>query len=540
MVYTKHLTIHSIAHLTRSTKYIEDKDKTQLELQDQQNSHSHLDNIFSYVTDGKKTVGQQLVSSYGIIDIDQAEVEFLKTKEIQAKQRGTNYEVDLATGEVTFQQETLERNNAVLAHHLIQSFSPEDDLTPEAIHEIGRQTVMELTGGEYEFVIATHVNKEHIHNHIVFNATNMVTGKAYRWQKGTKKSFEEISDRIASKYGAKIIEKSPKNTHQKYTQWQANSLFKSQIKQRLDYLLTVSSDLDDFKVKAAALNLQVDFSGKWATYRLLDEPQVKNTRGRVLNKKDPEAYNLDRVVMALKNNQNLTISVEDVVANYHEMKEQVKNDFDYQVVIDDWQVDHTTPRGIYINVDFGVAEHGKLFIPGYKVDQLEKGQYALFIKQKDYFYFMNENKAQRDRYMTGASLVKQLSRYNGTVPLKKEPVLTTMNQLVTAINFLAVHGVTASQQVNHLQQQLQRALAEAETKLGELDQKIMALNQTAKQVGHGDQFEELQSELQAAQASRSVLQDQLSQTIKDMDYFNGLQASVKTKEAQEQDRPKSL
>ncbi|WP_153058981.1 relaxase/mobilization nuclease domain-containing protein, partial [Streptococcus suis] len=74
----------------------------------------------------------------------------------------------------------------VLAHHIIQSFSPEDDLTPQEIHEIGRKTVLELTGGQHEFVIATHIDKNHIHNHIIFNNTNSVTLKKFRWQKGTR------------------------------------------------------------------------------------------------------------------------------------------------------------------------------------------------------------------------------------------------------------------------------------------------------------------------------------------------------------------
>ncbi|WP_416244332.1 relaxase/mobilization nuclease domain-containing protein, partial [Enterococcus faecalis] len=141
-----------------------------------------------------------------------------------------------------------------------QSFSPEDDLTPEKTHEIGYNTVMELTGGEYEFVIATHVDKEHLHNHIIFSSTNLKTGKAFRWQKGTKRVFEQISDKIAAKEGAKIIEKSPKNSHKKYTMWETESLYKEKIKSRLDFLLEQSSSINDFLEKAEALNLSVDFS----------------------------------------------------------------------------------------------------------------------------------------------------------------------------------------------------------------------------------------------------------------------------------------
>ncbi len=71
----------------------------------------------------------------------------------------------------TVEQKTTEE---VLARHIIQSFDPADNLTPEEVHEIGRQTALEFLGEDYEFVIATHVDKDHLHNHIIFNATSTV------------------------------------------------------------------------------------------------------------------------------------------------------------------------------------------------------------------------------------------------------------------------------------------------------------------------------------------------------------------------------
>ena len=103
----------------------------------------------------------------------------------------------------------LKNPDRVLAHHLIQSFSPDDNLTPEQIHEIGRKTVLELTGGNHQFIIATHMDKGHIHNHIIFNTTNSTTLKKFEWKKGTKQSLSKISDKHSELAGAKIIE--PKN-----------------------------------------------------------------------------------------------------------------------------------------------------------------------------------------------------------------------------------------------------------------------------------------------------------------------------------------
>ena len=180
-----------------------------------------------------------------------------------------------------FSLKSLERTRngkqALLDYHLLQSFSPEEGLSSEEVHELGRQANLKLTGGEYEFVIETHVDKAHLHNHIVFNSTNTMTGKQFEWQLPrlkngktkdmTYEALKKIFDRIASKVGAKIIEVSPKNSHAKYTKWQTENIFKSRIKTRLDFLLKHSLDLDDFKTKATVLNLAVDFSGKWATYR---------------------------------------------------------------------------------------------------------------------------------------------------------------------------------------------------------------------------------------------------------------------------------
>lgn len=272
MVYTKHIVVHKLKHLRQAKDYVENADKTLVN----ESSEDHLTNIFPYITNADKTMSKQLVSGHGITNVYDAANEFIATKKLKAFAKGSDFNFDPRTGKIKFEVESLEKNNAVLAHHLIQSFSPDDNLTPEQIHEIGRQTILEFTSGEYEFVIATHVDREHIHNHIIFNSTNLFTGKQFDWKiipkektksgkayDVTKNNFELVSDKIASRYGAKIIEKSPGNSHLKYTKWQTQSIYKSQIKQRLDYLLETSSNIEDFKIKATALNLSVDFSGKW-------------------------------------------------------------------------------------------------------------------------------------------------------------------------------------------------------------------------------------------------------------------------------------
>lgn len=240
MVYTKHINIHKLKHLRHSKDYAEQAEKTLL---DKTQDVSHLDNVFPYITNDDKTMSKQLVSGFGITNVYDAANEFIATKKLKAIAKGSGFELDPETGKMFFDTSSLENNNAILAHHLIQSFSPEDNLTPEQIHEIGRHTILEFTGEEHEFIIATHVDREHIHNHIIFNSTNLMTGKQFDWkviQKGQTKSgkafdvskdkFEKVSDKIASKYGAKIIEKSPSTSHLKYTKWQTENLYKDMKK----------------------------------------------------------------------------------------------------------------------------------------------------------------------------------------------------------------------------------------------------------------------------------------------------------------------
>ncbi len=76
-------------------------------------------------------------------------------------------------------QNNKKSNEEVIARHIIQSFDPTDNLTAEEVHEIGRQTALDFLGEDYEFVIATHVDKDHLHNHIIFNTTSSVDLKNF-------------------------------------------------------------------------------------------------------------------------------------------------------------------------------------------------------------------------------------------------------------------------------------------------------------------------------------------------------------------------
>ena len=123
----------------------------------------NLQRAIEYILNPEKTKNQTLTSGHKLNAVNNAFFEMSLTRRL-----ATNIKR-------TVEQKTTEE---VLARHIIQSFDPADNLTPEEVHEIGRQTALEFLGEDYEFVIATHVDKDHLHNHIIFNATSTVDLKS--------------------------------------------------------------------------------------------------------------------------------------------------------------------------------------------------------------------------------------------------------------------------------------------------------------------------------------------------------------------------
>ena len=399
----------------------------------------------------------KLVSGNGISDFSVADEEMVMTKLAAAFKKGDDDLKELSSGK------------QVLAHHIIQSFSPDDNLTPEQVHEIGRQTMLELTGGNYEFVIATHTDKDHLHNHIILNTTNTSTLKKFRWEKKTLKNLRAISDKYAARYGAKIIEPTMKNSYTKYSAWRRQNNYRFEIKDRLDFLLKHSLSLEDFKQKAVALDLQVDFSGKFVKYKLLDHPQQRNVRDDTLSKKG--LYSLERIKDRISKNQ-LVFDVEELKEQYQESKEKTANDFELKLEVESWQVEQESKQGIYVQMDMGALNSGTILIPSHKVDKNEDGNYTIYIKEKDYFYFLNPDQSQKNRYMMGLTVARQLAKQNGETLVTKNAQISSMRELIKEYNFLVEHGVTDGTQFQHLEERFNEKIETTQEELRQLDKRL--------------------------------------------------------------------
>ena len=442
--------IKTPANLKRAVNYILNEAKTLVP----GTAESNLDFPLVY-HDGE--LQMKLVSGNGFSDFSVADEEMVMTKLAAAFKKGDDDLKELSSGK------------QVLAHHIIQSFSPDDNLTPEQVHEIGRQTMLELTGGNYEFVIATHTDKDHLHNHIILNTTNTSTLKKFRWEKKTLKNLRAISDKYAARYGAKIIEPTMKNSYTKYSAWRRQNNYRFEIKERLDFLLKHSLSLEDFKQKAAALDLQIDFSGKFVKYKLLDQPQQRNVRDDTLSKKG--LYSLEKIKERISKNQ-LVFDVEELKEQYQESKEKTANDFELKLEVESWQVEQESKQGIYVQMDMGALNSGTILIPSHKVDKNEDGNYTIYIKEKDYFYFLNPDQSQKNRYMMGLTVARQLAKQNGETLVTKNAQISSMRELIKEYNFLVEHGVTDGTQFQHLEERFNEKIEATQEELRQLDERL--------------------------------------------------------------------
>lgn len=482
MVVTKVFQIKQPGNLKNAINYIVNDAKT-LKADDMNDP----ENIFSYEVQGEE-VFKRLVSGYDLTDSSDKETvydDFILTKMSADSLNGNERLSDL------------KNPDRVLAHHLIQSFSPDDNLTPEQIHEIGRKTVLELTGGNHQFIIATHMDKGHIHNHIIFNTTNSTTLKKFEWKKGTKQSLSKISDKHSELAGAKIIEPKMNNSYTKYSAWKESNNFRQTIKSKLDFLLKNSVDLYDFNEKAKALDLEIDISGKYTTYKLKGSNQKRGVRDRTLSKNGK--YNIDQIEEQLKNNIAV-IPLERISEKFNELQKTKEQDFEYKLLIEKWQIKERSQKSIYVEIEFGVDRKGTISIPSQKLDQLEDGNFYAYLKRNDFFYFLNDQNATQNKFVNGTTVIKQLSQKNGQSILTKNRNISMLNRYVEELNFLALNGVTNSTQFKELEAQFKNKLEETDQELERLDDKLAKTN---KVLGA---LIDYQTNLTPSKASEEILQ----------------------------------
>ncbi len=228
-----------------------------------------VNKALAYILDPKKTDDELYVSSYGCAASDAAAKEFEWTRNL-AVQQGMQMP-------------------KVIARHLIQSFDV-GEVTPEQAHEIGKQFADKWLKGKFEYVIATHIDKGHCHNHIIFNAVNYVDFHAYRSNKQTYRQMRQLSDEICKEHGLSVIPPSQSKglSYKEYTEAKRGTSWKQKLKQTIDRCVITAKDYDEFLKMMQDAGYEIK-TGKYISFRA--EGQERFTRAKTIG----ENYTEERI-----------------------------------------------------------------------------------------------------------------------------------------------------------------------------------------------------------------------------------------------------
>ena len=204
---------------------------------------STLSKALDYIENPDKTDGKMLISSFGC-SYETADIEFGYTLS-QALDKGSN-----------------------LAFHLIQSFAP-GEVDYEKAHEIGKQLADAVTKGQHEYVVTTHIDKGHIHNHVIFCAVNFVDHHKYNSNKRSYYGIRNMSDKLCRENGLSVVVPGKGSKGKSYAEYQAErtgTSWKGKLKIAVDALIPQVSSFEELLTRLQAAGYEIK-PGKYVSCR---------------------------------------------------------------------------------------------------------------------------------------------------------------------------------------------------------------------------------------------------------------------------------
>ena len=204
---------------------------------------STLSKALDYIENPDKTDGKMLISSFGC-SYETADIEFGYTLS-QALDKGSN-----------------------LAFHLIQSFAP-GEVDYEKAHEIGKQLADAVTKGQHEYVVTTHIDKGHIHNHVIFCAVNFVDHHKYNSNKRSYYGIRNMSDKLCRENGLSVVVPGKGSKGKSYAEYQAEKTgtsWKGKLKTTVDALIPQVSSFEELLTRLQAEGYEIK-PGKYVSCR---------------------------------------------------------------------------------------------------------------------------------------------------------------------------------------------------------------------------------------------------------------------------------
>lgn len=189
-----------------------------------------------------------------------------------------------------------------LAHHLIQSFVPEEVSFEEA-HQVGIELCEKILEGKYEYVLATHIDKDHIHNHIIFNSIDVDEGKVYHSYYGSYMNIRNQSDKLCREHNLSVIDQETQKEineikRRKFVNWydwsedKKGSSYKSRLQFDIDRTIKQSINWQDFLSKMGSYGYEIKI-GKHVAFK--NKNQQRFTRSKTIGVNYTEERIKDRI-----------------------------------------------------------------------------------------------------------------------------------------------------------------------------------------------------------------------------------------------------
>lgn len=490
--------------------------------------------LIKYILDPKKTRNLSLISDFGMSNY----LDFPDYVEL-VKMYQNNFLSNDQLYDSRFDRQE-KKQQKIHAHHIIQSFSPEDKLSPEEINRIGYETIKKL-----------------------------------KWDYALERNLQMISDRISKVAGAKIIP--PKRySHRDYEVYRRSN-HKYELKQRLFFLMEHSIDFNDFMQKAEQLNVKIDFSRKHSRFFMTDRNMKQVIQGDKLNKREPyskeyfqryfakkkielileflllrsnsfddlvekarllglelkskkktidfvlsdgkscisipnkslrkknlydttyfDSYFKEHDVFEVLHNNEVKIefekfetqqlseilTVEEITEAYETYKTKRDAVHEFEVEITEEQIEKIVLDGLFVKVWMGIGQEGLIFIPNHQLNILEqenKKQYQVFIRETSSYFIYHKEDSEMNRFMKGRDLIRQLTFDNKSLPYKRRISLVSLQQKIEEINLLMTLNIQ-NKSFLELKDELVGDIAQLDIELTNLQDKNTTLNKMAEVV----------------------------------------------------------
>lgn len=213
-----------------------------------------ISDIIEYVENPDKTNGFQLISGYQC-DSRFADAEFLFSKKMYEQKTGRRRGKD-----------------NVIAYHMRQSFVP-GEITPEEANRLGRELAMRFTKGKNAFIVCTHIDKAHVHNHIIFNSINLDHSRKFRNFRISWKALSRLNDTICIENGFCLMKSSLRNSAWRRSQFWKSKSFSTPKREMFTSLIekpdTPKSSLRSMKARSRCTRLRRNslMNKSWKSFR---------------------------------------------------------------------------------------------------------------------------------------------------------------------------------------------------------------------------------------------------------------------------------